>query len=163
VKAPNAITNIPVCVCVCVCVQELLRTIEERRDTYQVVMNIGDIFIRVVRLIFFFFFLHLTVLTRCPPTQSDYFKMYNMYCSNHPYAVNKMETIKSKAFLKFINVHDHSVCSHVVSPFCATGATQQARVPQPRLGIVLDQTCPAYLQVPSSVARMLNCRLQLEK
>jgi len=159
------LTSPRACVCVCVCAGTFAYDRGATRHVPSGHEHWRHLYPRCTSyfFFFFFFFLHLTVLTRCPPTQSDYFKMYNMYCSNHPYAVNKMETIKSKAFLKFINVHDHSVCSHVVSPFCATGATQQARVPQPRLGIVLDQTCPAYLQVPSSVARMLNCRLQLEK
>ncbi|KAJ3216189.1 Myosin 10A, isoform D [Dinochytrium kinnereticum] len=63
---------------------ELLKLLEDRQAESEnnVVEQVGDIFIRV----------------------SDYLKMYTMYCSNHPYAVMKLQALRNaKAFAKFLD------------------------------------------------------------
>ncbi|KAJ3334259.1 Myosin 10A, isoform D [Blyttiomyces sp. JEL0837] len=62
----------------------LAKRLEERRAEAEngVVEQIGDIFCGV----------------------SDYLKMYTMYCSNHPYAVMKLQTVRqSKAVARFLD------------------------------------------------------------
>ncbi|KAJ3116908.1 Myosin 10A, isoform D [Phlyctochytrium bullatum] len=64
--------------------RELLKSLEARQaqSTNGVVEQIGDIFIGV----------------------SDYLKMYTMYCSNHPYALMKLQSLRnSKAVAKFLD------------------------------------------------------------
>ncbi|KAI8847552.1 Dbl homology domain-containing protein [Chytridium lagenaria] len=63
---------------------ELLKLLETRQSESEnnVVEQVGDIFIRV----------------------SDYLKMYAMYCSNHPYAVMKLQALRNaKAIAKFLD------------------------------------------------------------
>ncbi|KAJ3116826.1 Myosin 10A, isoform D [Physocladia obscura] len=63
---------------------ELLKRLEERQamHTNHIIEQIGDIFIKV----------------------SDYLKMYTMYCSNHPYALMKLQSIRqSRAATKFLD------------------------------------------------------------
>ncbi|KAJ3125743.1 Myosin 10A, isoform D [Nowakowskiella sp. JEL0407] len=62
--------------------QEFLNWLETRQKEKSTVDCIGDLFIRV----------------------SDYLKMYTMYCSNHPYAVMKLQTIRqNKQIVKFLD------------------------------------------------------------
>lgn len=60
----------------------LLKTLSDSREVYPIIERVGDIFLKV----------------------ADYLKMYNMYCGNHPYALLKYETLKSKAFRNLENV-----------------------------------------------------------
>ncbi|KAJ3342836.1 cytochrome c oxidase subunit 1 [Gonapodya sp. JEL0774] len=60
---------------------ELLRLLEERQMRSAVVHDIGDIFLRM----------------------SDYLKIYNIYCSNHPYAIVKLKQLSTqKQLAKFL-------------------------------------------------------------
>ncbi|KAJ3194523.1 Myosin 10A, isoform D [Irineochytrium annulatum] len=64
--------------------EELLKSLTDRQNQSAngVVEQIGDIFIRV----------------------SDYLKMYTMYCSNHPYAMMKLQSVRqTKAVAKFLD------------------------------------------------------------
>ena len=60
--------------------QELLKNLQDKINANAVVDHIGDIFLQI----------------------SDYLKIYTMYCSNHPYAVIKYQSISSKQFQKFL-------------------------------------------------------------
>ena len=66
--------------------QELLRCLETRRAENPVIELVGDIFVRL----------------------ADYFKMYNMYCSNQPYSLVKFQNITTKAFKALILVRVES-------------------------------------------------------
>ncbi|KAI9141773.1 Dbl homology domain-containing protein [Paraphysoderma sedebokerense] len=60
--------------------QELLRSLESRRGQNKIVEQVGDIWLRI----------------------SDYLKIYTMYCSNHPYALVRLEKVMGvKSFSKF--------------------------------------------------------------
>ncbi|ORY50337.1 Dbl homology domain-containing protein [Rhizoclosmatium globosum] len=64
--------------------KELLRRLEERKAQHPngVIEQIGDIFVKV----------------------TDYLKMYTMYCSNHPYALMKLQTVRqTKSIAKFLD------------------------------------------------------------
>ncbi|KAI8895110.1 hypothetical protein BC833DRAFT_602380 [Globomyces pollinis-pini] len=62
--------------------QELLRELEKRQSVNPIVNMVGDVFIRV----------------------SDYLKMYTMYCSNHPYALMKLQAMRQqKSISKFLD------------------------------------------------------------
>ncbi|KAJ3070680.1 Myosin 10A, isoform D [Podochytrium sp. JEL0797] len=63
---------------------ELLKRLEERQAMHKngVVEQIGDIFVKV----------------------TDYLKMYTMYCSNHPYALMKLQTVRqTRSTAKFLD------------------------------------------------------------
>ncbi|KAJ3307215.1 Myosin 10A, isoform D [Kappamyces sp. JEL0829] len=62
--------------------QELLRELEKKQTINPVIESLGDIVIRV----------------------SDYLKMYTMYCSNHPYAVMKLQNVRqTRAVARFLD------------------------------------------------------------
>ncbi|KAL2914974.1 hypothetical protein HK105_205518 [Polyrhizophydium stewartii] len=62
--------------------QELLKSLMKRRESSPVIEQVGDVFIRV----------------------SDYLKMYTMYCSNHPYALIKLQNVRqNKSVAKFLD------------------------------------------------------------
>ncbi|KAJ3025461.1 UNVERIFIED_CONTAM: Myosin 10A, isoform D [Siphonaria sp. JEL0065] len=68
---------------------ELLKRLEERQALHinGVVEQIGDIFIKV----------------------TDYLKMYTMYCSNHPFALMKLQTVRqTRSVAKFLDAIAHS-------------------------------------------------------
>ncbi|KCV71332.1 hypothetical protein H696_02277 [Fonticula alba] len=58
---------------------ELLRHLTERQSINPIVENVGDIFLHV----------------------ADWLKMYNAYCSNHPYSLIEYERLKSRPFRAF--------------------------------------------------------------
>ncbi|XJO78856.1 hypothetical protein BDV3_003234 [Batrachochytrium dendrobatidis] len=61
---------------------ELLKSLVKRQETNKVIEYVGDAFIRV----------------------SDYLKMYTMYCSNHPYALIKLQSVRqNKSVAKFLD------------------------------------------------------------
>jgi hypothetical protein len=62
--------------------QELLRSLDEQQQRNPVIDSVGEILIRV----------------------SDYLKMYTMYCSNHPYALMKLQSVRqNKPVAKFMD------------------------------------------------------------
>ncbi|KAI8907800.1 hypothetical protein EDD86DRAFT_208149 [Gorgonomyces haynaldii] len=62
--------------------QELLKSLEVRQHANPVIEQVGDTFIHV----------------------SDYLKMYTMYCSNHPYALMKLQSLRSsRTICKFMD------------------------------------------------------------
>ncbi|KAH6583550.1 hypothetical protein BASA61_007950 [Batrachochytrium salamandrivorans] len=61
---------------------ELLKSLVKRQEANKVIEHVGDVFIRV----------------------SDYLKMYTMYCSNHPYALIKLQSVRqNKSVAKFLD------------------------------------------------------------
>ena len=87
--------------------QELLRSLETKRAENPVIELVGDIFIRL----------------------ADFFRMYNMYCSNQPFSLIKFENITSRAFKSFVAVRPPFPA---LSPFHSLALQTQAfsHIPQ---------------------------------
>nr|KAJ3415389.1 Myosin 10A, isoform D [Polyrhizophydium stewartii] len=91
--------------------QELLKSLMKRRESSPVIEQVGDVFIRVVwlapnggGLLCDIWPSLLPAYAATGAQKSDYLKMYTMYCSNHPYALIKLQNVRqNKSVAKFLD------------------------------------------------------------